>query len=226
MNNSSLTPALSSTELPIYMIGILGGVASGKSTVTEILAEHGLGILDGDRAGHETLRLAHVIKAARNRWGNQVLAPNGQIDRSRLAQIVFAPGEEAERERKYLEGLTHPEIALRLMLEANRMTAAGVPAVVLDAAVMIEAGWDVWCDKLVFVEVPRTIRLERALARGWKEADFIAREGIQETLDFKRRRADVVIDNSGSTEHTRAQVERFLPSLLRRFPPQDSSSID
>jgi dephospho-CoA kinase len=222
MNTSSMPSALSATELPIYMIGILGGVASGKSVVAEILAEHGLGILDADRAGHETLRLSHVVKAARNRWGEKVLAPNGQIDRNRLAEIVFTPGEEAERERKYLEGLTHPEIAFRLMLEANRMTASGVPAVVLDAAVMIEAGWDVWCDKLVFVEVPRKIRLERALARGWKEADFIAREGVQESLDFKRRRADVVIDNSGSTEQARAQVERFLPSLLRRFPPQDT----
>ena len=118
-------------------------------------------------------------------------------------------------ERKFLEQLTHPEIARLLMQEANRMAASGVTAVVLDAAVMIEAGWDEWCDKLVYIEVPRTIRLARALARGWKEEDFTAREAAQKSLDFKRRRADVVIDNSGSTEQTRAQIERCLPTLLR-----------
>ena len=200
---------------PLRVIGLLGGVASGKSLVSAIFAEHGLGVLDADRAGHEALRLPQVIAAARKRWGDEILGPDGQIDRGRLAKIVFEPGETGSREREFLEQLTHPEIARLLMQEANQMAAAGVTAVVLDAAVMIEAGWDKWCDKLVYIEVPRTIRLARALARGWKEEDFIAREAAQESLDFKRRRADVVIDNSGSTEQTRAQIERCLPILLR-----------
>jgi dephospho-CoA kinase len=102
-----------------------------------------------------------------------------------------------------------------LRQEANQLSAAGVSAAVLDAAVMLEAGWADWCDKLVFIDAPRTIRLARALARGWKEEDFNAREDAQESLDFKRHRADVVIDNSGSTEQTRLQVERCLPTLLR-----------
>jgi dephospho-CoA kinase len=183
--------------------------------VSAIFAEHGLGILDADRAGHEVLRLPHVVEAARNRWGAVIIGPDGQIDRNRLAEIVFKRDETGERERAYLEKLTHPEIALRLMQEANQMSTVGAKAAVLDAAVMIEAGWDGWCDKLVYIEVPRTIRLARVLARGWKEEDFVAREGVQESLDFKRHRADVVIDNSGSTEQTRSQVERCLPSLLR-----------
>jgi dephospho-CoA kinase len=206
------------------MIGLLGGVASGKSTVSAIFAEHGLGVLDADRAGHESLRLPHVMESIRNRWGAEVFGPDDQIDRHKLAKIVFQPGEAGVRERKFLEHLLHPEIALRLMQEANRMAAAGVTCMVLDAAIMIEAGWNEWCDKLVFIDVPRTIRMARALARGWKEEDFIAREAAQESLDFKRKRADVVIDNSGSTEQTRAQIERFLPTLLRRFPPDNTSS--
>jgi dephospho-CoA kinase len=201
-------------NIPLRTIGVLGGVASGKSLVSEILAECGLGVLDADRAGHEVLRFAHVVAAARNRWGDEVVGSDGQLDRRRIAQIVFEPGEIGTREREFWTRMTHPEIALRLMQEANRLAADGVTAVVLDAAVMLEAGWDEWCDRLVFVEAPRTIRLARALARGWKEEDFNAREAAQESLDFKRRQADVVIDNSGSPEQTRAQIERCLPTLL------------
>ena len=203
-----------SPVVPFRIIGLLGGVASGKSLVSAIFAERGLGVLDADRAGHETLRMPHVIAAARDRWGEEIVGPDGQLDRRRLAKIAFAPGAAGTCERQFLERLTHPEIALRLMQEANQMSIAGVRALVLDAAVMLEAGWDEWCDKLVFIESPRTIRLARALARGWKEEDFIAREAAQESLDFKRRRADVVIDNSGSTERTRSQIERCLPILL------------
>ncbi len=196
-------------------IGLLGGVASGKSLVSTIFADHGLGVLDADRVGHEVLRMPHVLAAARNRWGEIIISADGQIDRGRLAKMVFAADETGIRERAFLEHLTHPEIALRLMLEANQWAASGVPAVVLDAPVLLEAGWDEWCDKLVYIDAPRTIRLARALARGWKEEDFNAREDAQESLDFKRRRADVVLDNSGSTEQTRSQIERCLPTLLR-----------
>ncbi len=85
----------------------------------------------------------------------------------------------------------------------------------LDAPLLLEAGWDKFCDTLVFVDAPRELRLARALARGWSEEDFAAREGVQESLDWKRRRADVVVDNSGSPEQTRSQVERLWHSLIR-----------
>jgi dephospho-CoA kinase len=200
---------------PLRVIGLLGGVASGKSLVAAIFAEQGLGVLDADRAGHEALQLPGVIAAARKRWGDEILAPDGSLDRRRLAKIVFEPDEKGACEREFLEQLTHPEIARLLTEEVNRMAASGVSAVVLDAAVMLEAGWDKWCDKLVYIEVPHTIRLARALSRGWKEEEFTAREAAQKSLDFKSRQADVTIDNSGSTERTRAQIERFLPTLLR-----------
>ena len=161
------------------------------------------------------LRLPHVEAAARRRWGEAVFGPDGRIDRARLARIVFAPGPEAQRERKYLEQLTHPEIARLLRRQAEAMAAAGTEIVVLDAALLLEAGWDQWCEKTVFVEAPREARLARAMARGWSEEDFAAREGAQESLDRKRARADVIIDNSGSPQRTQAQVEQFWASLIR-----------
>jgi len=196
------------------VIGIVGGVASGKSLVARELARLGAGLLDADRAAHEVLRMPKIEAAARQRWGGDIFAPQGRIDRTRLARIVFADPPTGPRERKYLEQLTHPEIGRLLAREARRLEAAGGELAVLDAALLLESGWDKLCDMLVFVEAPRGLRLARALERGWSEADFAAREDAQESLDAKRESADVELDNSGSTEQTRVQVERFWHSLV------------
>jgi len=147
------------------ILGLLGGVASGKSLVSRQLAELGVVVLDADRAGHEALRLPRVEEAVRRRWGEGVFTPEGHIDRARLAKIVFAPPPNGPRERKFLEALTHPEIG-RLLLaqtealkaaspespskslqERNALTSstagkAAPPLAVLDAALLLEAGWD------------------------------------------------------------------------------------
>jgi len=196
------------------IIGILGGVSSGKSLVAQELARLGAGLLDADRAGYEVLRLPEIEAAARARWGPEVFGPDGRIDRARLARIVFGEPPAGPQERKFLENLTHPEIGRRLRQEARRLSAWGPPAAVLDAPLLVEAGWERFCDRIVFVDVPRQLRLSRAVARGWREEDFTAREGVQESLDSKRERADVVVDNSGSPEQTRAQIERCWHSLI------------
>lgn len=196
------------------VIGILGGVASGKSLAARELARLGAGLLDADRAAHEVLRMPEIEAAARERWGGEIFAPQGGIDRARLARIVFADPPDGPRERKYLEQLTHPEIGRLLAREAERLEAAGRTVAVLDAALLLESGWDKLCDMLVFVEAPRGLRLARALERGWSEPDFAAREDAQESLGAKRESADVVLDNSGSPEQTRAQVERFWRSFV------------
>jgi dephospho-CoA kinase len=232
------------------ILGILGGVASGKSLVARQLANMGALVLDADRAGHETLRLPQIEEAARQRWGNAVFGPDGHIDRARLAKIVFAPPPDGPRERKYLEALTHPEIGRRLSAQAALFNPDGCPLAVtateesssaksiaassglhdvaavgpnalsipplavLDAALILEAGWDKLCDCLAFVDVPHELRLARALQRGWTEGDFAAREAAQESLDSKRARADVIIDNSGPAEHTQAQVQRLWQVLV------------
>jgi len=196
----------------MHLIGVVGGVASGKSLVTRMLGDLGAGVLDADRVGHEVLRTDEVERAARRRWGDRVIGPDGHVDRARLAQVVFAPA--AAEERQYLEHLLHPEIGRRLEIEAGRLRQAGCPAAVLDAPLLMEAGWDRLCEWLIFVDAPRPLRLARALARGWSETDFAAREGVQESLDSKRKRADVVVDNSGSPETTRAQVEHFWRSHI------------
>jgi dephospho-CoA kinase len=196
------------------VIGILGGVAGGKSLVADELVRRGAGLLDADRAAHDVLRMPEIEAAAQSRWGAGVFGSDGRIDRGRLAEIVFAAPPKGPPERKYLQRLTHPEIGRLLAAEAERLRAAGTPAAALDAPLLLEAGWDRLCDTLVFVDAPRGLRLARARERGWSDADFAAREAAQESLDAKRRRADLVVDNSGSPDATRVQVDRLWQALV------------
>jgi dephospho-CoA kinase len=197
----------------MQVIGVVGGVASGKSLITRQLADRGAGVLDADRAGHKALRLPAVESAARARWGDDIFGSDGRIDRAKLARIVFAPPPAGHHERQYLEQLTHPEIGRQLKQQREQLAACGTRVAVLDAALLFEAGWDRLCDYVIFVDAPRETRLIRSRARGWSEEEFAAREGAQESLDYKRRRSDVIIDNSGSPELTEAQVERFWQSF-------------
>jgi dephospho-CoA kinase len=198
----------------MILIGVAGGVASGKSLVSEQLASFGAEIFDADRTGHEVLRESEVKEAIRLRWGDDVFTGAGEVDRSKVAEIVFAPPPTGPEELAYLEQLTHPRIGQRLQDRMGELARCGqTVAVVLDAPVMFKAGWDKLCDKILFVDAPRDLRLARAKSRGWSEMDFEAREATQESLDLKRRRADVIIDNSSSPEHTYGQVERFWRSI-------------
>ena len=198
----------------MILIGVAGGIASGKSLVSEQLTRLGAEVLDADRAGHDVLRDPEVTEAIRRRWGDDVFDAAGEIDRNEVAKIVFAPPPAGPEELTYLEQLTHPRIGQRLR-ERMITLAHGRQSLVavLDAPVMFKAGWDKLCDKILFVDSPRELRLARAKSRGWSEAEFDAREAVQELLDAKRSRAEVIIDNSSSPEHTYAQVERFWRSL-------------
>ncbi len=194
----------------MQLIGIVGGVASGKSAVAEQLKQLGATVLDADRIGHEVLRLPEVRHELEQRWGKQVFDSDNQIDRAAVARIVFSREPGAAGELAALERITHRRITKSIKDKVDTLAADGVRHVVLDAAVMMKAGWDKLCDRIVYVDVPRELRLERALKRGWSEEEFDRREDAQKSLNVKRDRADVVIDNSDSLESTRAQLERFL----------------
>ena len=202
------------------LIGIIGGVASGKSEVAKCLAELGATVLDADAAGHEVLREPQIEQAARQRWGNAIFGPDGHIDRKALAGIVFGPEPKAATELKHLESLTHPRIRQRLKARIEELTKQGIhSAAVLDAPVLLKAGWDELCDAIVYVDAPQFVRLARAQQRGWSAEEWVRREGAQEPLPEKQARADITIDNSGNLEHTRQQVREFWGFLFPDFRP-------
>ena len=137
-----------------------------------------------------------------------MLDRQGDMDRPSLAAIVFADAEE----RRRLEAIVHPYIKRRLAEEvAAARSDPKVAVIVVDAAIMLEAGWSGACDRVVFVDAPREVRLQRlAQQRGWTEKDVKAREEAQLPLGEKRARSDAVIDNSGAAEHVQEQVEQLL----------------
>jgi dephospho-CoA kinase len=209
----------------VYTIGILGGVASGKSKVAELFARLGAEVLDADAAGHEVLKLDEVKRAIRDRWGDAVFNSDGEVDRPAVARIVFGNTPQAAGELAWLEKITHPRISERLREQIAEMKQRGdARAAVLDAPVMLKAGWDALCDVIVFVDAPRDVRRSRARNRGWTDAEFAAREAAQESLEAKRKRADEIIDNSGPLMATQSQVARIWQKLLEANPSRVSVS--
>ena len=190
------------------VIGLIGGVGSGKSLVAAEFAKRGARVLSGDQFGHEALRRPDVKEKVVQCWGVGVLDAEGEVNRRKLGAIVFADSEE----RKKLEGLVFPWIGRRIGEEIARAAAdPSVKFVVLDAAVMLEAGWAKSCDRFVFVDAPRDHRLRRlAEERGWSAQEVDKREKSQWPLTEKLKRADWTLDNSGSPEELTRQVQELV----------------
>src|SRR5579883_3058438 len=151
------------------VVGLLGGIGSGKSQAAAAFARHGARVIAGDQLGQAALRDPDIRARVVSRWGQGVLEANGEIDRRRLAAIVFADPSQ----RKALEAITHPWIRQRIHAEVEEARRdPAVTLIVLDAAVMLEAGWNDVCDSLVYVEAPRDARLQRVFQqRGWSEKE-------------------------------------------------------
>ncbi len=199
---------MSETKTNKRVVGLLGGIGSGKSQLAAAFARRGARVIAGDQLGQAALRDADIKARVVARWGEGMLDENGDIDRRRLAAIVFADASE----RKALEAITHPWIRQRIRADLEEARAdARVPLIVLDAAIMLEAGWSDVCDRLVYIDAPREVRLQRvARQRGWNEVEWEAREQAQLPLTEKVVRADHVLDNSSSLEHLNRQVDDLL----------------
>ena len=210
----------------MLVIGIVGGIASGKSTVTGLLQELGAAVLDADKTGHLVLQEPEVVRQLTQRWGDRILTTTGTIDRPAVAAIVFGAAPQADAELRFLESVTHPRIGERLQRQIERLQDQDQddqnpadqkqrpPALVLDAPVLIKAGWDRLCDHILFVDASLETRWRRARQRGWSKKQFESRETSQTPIEIKRQRADVVIPNDGSLQETTTSIRRFWQSHI------------
>lgn len=194
-------------------IGLTGGIASGKSVVAAELAKLGAVVLDADQAAHDVINQPEVRAELVERWGESILQPNGQIDRSQIAQRVFGEGKAAEVELQFLESVLHPRIHQQFEARLQELADARTSVAVIDAPLLLEAGWEGLCDDLVFVDSPRADRLARAKTRNWSEAEFAKREACQMPIAEKRQRSTHILANSVTLASLRTQVQAFWASL-------------
>jgi dephospho-CoA kinase len=193
------------------VIGLTGGIASGKSTVARILRELGAPVVDADELARRVVEPGQpAFDDIVREFGAGVLAEGGTLDRKRLADIVFADADK----RKRLQQITHPRIAQMSQAETATHAARGAPVVVYEAALLVENGLQRILDGVIVVSATPEQQLARAVARdGMTEEAARARIGSQLPLADKLAVATHVIDNSGTPEDTRRQVEALWREL-------------
>jgi len=202
-----MTSACDSLSPRPLVVGLVGGVGSGKSSAAAAFARHGASVINADALGHEALRQPAIRDEVVRLWGAGLLDASGQIDRRRLAAVVFAD----ESARRQLEALTHPWIRRRTEDLIARAHHDGTRLVVVDAALLLEAGWNGVCDRLVYVDAPSEARRQRVVeARGWRAEDWQDRESAQLPLTRKHAHADHVLDNSSTLEQLALQVDDLI----------------
>ena len=199
----------------VYRIGLTGGIASGKSTVSDILRELGAIVIDTDRIAREvTTPGSPALLEMNRRYGPEILNEEGSLRRSAVGRIVF----NDPAERKWLEHLLHPLIWARAEQLAKEAAAAGYRIVVFDVPLLFETGWNAWVDEVWTVYIPLDLQRQRLQRRdGYTEAEADSRLASQWPIDQKAERSDRVIDNSGSVEETHRQVESVWRELVNKI---------
>jgi len=193
------------------VIGLTGGIASGKSVVSQMLAEHGALVIDADKVGHEAYAPdSGCYEAVVEAFGRDIVAADGSIDRRALGGKVF--GDAAQRKR--LEGIVWPWMRSTIEGRLAGLRGDGVPVVVLEAAVLIEADWIPLVDQVWAVVTPPATARERIMNRNGLSAEQAdARIAAQLTNAEREARAQVVIENSGSLEELRRGVDEAWEQL-------------
>ncbi len=186
------------------VIGITGGIASGKSTVSSMLKELGAFIIDVDDIGRKVVEKG---EKAYNEivcyFGNDILLPKGDINRKKLGNIVFSSYEKLE----LLNSITHPEIIRRVMEEVNALAKDGAKIIVIDAAILFEMGLDIYCDSIWLVHVGKETQIKRLMGRDkFTYEEAIHRISSQRSHEERMKYIDVIIDNSQAPEVIKSRI--------------------
>jgi dephospho-CoA kinase len=195
------------------LIGIIGGIGSGKSTVAAEFRKLGCALIDADAIARELLAEPHIHAAVVERFGPTILDAAGAIDRHRLAERAFADGKELAA----LNAIVHPPVLRQVeALIAQYEAAETVPAIVLDIPLLVEVGWAERCDRIVFVDSRWERRIERAGRKGRLTQDDIKiRENSQISLDTKAALADNTIDNNSDFSALVRQIQDIFSDITK-----------
>lgn len=191
------------------ILGLTGGIACGKSTISAYLKEFGLPVIDADECSRAVVEKGSIgLEKLTEIFGNKILENDGTLNRKALGRIVFSDSEQLSLLNSVMEPLIREEISRRLNQENN------ADLVVLDAPLLIEQHYDKICDFIMTIDVPKKIQLERLIERD-KLFEDEAKSRIESQLSSRERNgfADVVIDSSGTVEQTRKQVIKWLKTI-------------
>lgn len=194
------------------IVGLTGGIGSGKSTVARAFGERGIPWIDADDVAREIVAPGEpALEAIRQRHGEAMLHDDGTLNRARLRELIFQQPEE----RTWLESETHPRVRERILTHLERMQREGAPYVLLVSPLLFESGQDALADFTVVIDIPEDLQLSRTLARDEvSETQVRAILAAQMPREERRARADALIDNSQDTAHMREQVAK-LDARLR-----------
>lgn len=190
------------------IVGLTGGIASGKSTVSNLFKSHDIPVVDADVVAREALKKGSggwkkVVEA----FGEEILLDNGEVNRPRLGQIVFADPDK----RQFLNRLLAPYISSGIFWEVVKLWSKGYKVIVLDVPLLFEAKIDKFTKPIIVVWVDPETQIQRLLARdNSSEEDGRNRVNAQMPLDVKRNKADIVIDNTGSLDDLNEQFQNVL----------------
>ena len=193
------------------IIGILGGIASGKSTVAAEFAKLGCKVIDADKIAHEVIEQKNIKKKIVDIFGGDVLNSASEVDRKKLAGVVFFNTEKLS----LLNNIVHPLVIAQveqLIEQYNRRNQ--VRAIVLDMPLLAEIGWTERCDRLIFVDCSEKIRLKRAKKMGFNKNQIKIRENFQISLDNKKKLADNTIENNSGFSALVRQVADIFSEIL------------
>jgi dephospho-CoA kinase len=197
----------------VWVIGLTGGIGSGKSSVARWLLGKDIPVLDADRIVHDLLsRDEQTIRAVENAFGTEVISPKGEINRRVLGSTVFSDSVA----RTCLEEILHPRVADQMKKQQVALEAVGRTICVWDVPLLFEAGFNHWVDEVWVVWVPSAIQIERVMIRdALKRKEVELRIKAQLPLEDKVSQANIVIDNSKSWEETEELLSKELARIKR-----------
>ena len=198
----------------MFVIGLIGGIGSGKSSVSAILHSLGVEIIDADKVGHEAYTPnSEGWKKVISVFGQDIVGPENEIDRKKLGGIVFSDPSEMEKLNKLMHPIIHNLVEEKIKLLSNQ----GVKVVVLEAAILIEANWQDLTDEIWLAKSNQEVVIERVqLRNNFTREEIIKRIQSQMSNDEREKHSDIVIDNNGTIEQLEEKIKTLWQSRVNR----------